>query len=256
MLHESRLRAAIDNNVAWCGAMARAHGVATNTDRDAWWAEGTMPDYYPNAISLTRGVEPAVVSERAREIDALSRFDWGVKDSFAEIDLSDAGFHRLFDGTWLDALPAEGDVAADAELSALPLTWRRIEDDRSLQQWERAWGGSHAARSRRIFPASLLTDARVHVLSASLARDRHEIRGGAVLFVANEAVGITNVFAKALAESEVFTSLCTHTRGQHPATPQVLYTSDDASLAAASRNGFSLLGPLSVWVRAPVGLRD
>ncbi len=253
MLHENRLRIAIDNNVAWCAAMARSHAVTTSTDQDAWWADGSMPDFYPNAITLTRGVDPAVVAERVPSIDAVARADWGVKDSFGELNLSDFGFHRLFDATWLDALPVEGGPSTDDEISAPPLTWRRIDDDRSLRQWERTWGGAHAARTRRIFSASLLSDTRVQVLSASLPRDRHEIRGGAVVFVTPEGVGITNVFARALAESDVFTSLCTHIRAQHPATPLVMYTADDVSLAAASRNGFSLLGPLSVWRREPLG---
>ena len=48
--------AAVRNNAAWVDAVARSHGVTTRGDSRTWRADGRMPPFYPNLVTI----DPAV----------------------------------------------------------------------------------------------------------------------------------------------------------------------------------------------------
>ena len=79
--------AAVANNASWCDVVSTAHGCATRTDHLAWSTSTRPPAYYPDAVTL---------SPATRAGDILDRIDaspgCGVKDSFASLDLTAAGW--------------------------------------------------------------------------------------------------------------------------------------------------------------------
>ena len=90
--------AAARNNAAWVDAVARSHGVPTRSDGTAWRADGRMPPFYPNLVTLDPAVEPGpLLADPPRGAAA----GWGLKDSFAGLDLALQGFVPAFDAVWL-----------------------------------------------------------------------------------------------------------------------------------------------------------
>ena len=92
---------AVRNNVEWCDSVCRRHGLAPVFDGDVWWCAERTPPFYPDAMTLARGVSAA---------DVLAHIDLSpgcsVKDSYAELELD--GFDVLFEAQWI-ALEGEGE---------------------------------------------------------------------------------------------------------------------------------------------------
>ncbi len=91
------LRAAIDNNVRWCDAVCRAHGLAPDRRARVWSCPTRTPAHYPDAITIT---EDVTVRQVLSTIDT-SHPGASVKDSFACLDLAPDGFTELFRARWI-----------------------------------------------------------------------------------------------------------------------------------------------------------
>ena len=214
MNDELVLAAAVRNNVEWCDAMCRAHGIAGEADDDAWIWPVRTPPYYPDAVTLRPSGSAAAV---------LARIDAGpgcsIKDSFATLHLP--GFEVIVEGSWLyrPSGPARG-----AEWSAVTAS--------ELPEWERAWG-----EPRGLFVPALLANAQFVA-----ARSGGRIVAGAILNRSDDVVGISNVFGGDWAGAAATAARL------YPGMPLVGYAAGD-DLAAASRQGFEVVGPLRVWMR-------
>jgi hypothetical protein len=140
----------------------------------------------------------------------------------------------LFDAHWLwrdeNAVPAVLDG----------LRWRRVDDQRGLADWERAWRGGVLA-PQRIFRAELLSDRRAAFLGGFDAADT--ILAGGIVYNAAGASGITNVFGS---RRQLMSALAWLVPG-HP----IVGYERGSALKSAERNGFQVLGPLRVWTRGP-----
>jgi hypothetical protein len=130
--------------------------------------------------------------------------------------------------------------APDADIgSSGILRWRRIDDERSLAAWERAWRGADG-KSQRIFRRELLLDRRAIVLGGM---DRQEtIRAGGIAYDAAGALGLTNIFGPRPDFIHALAAML-------PARQMVGYEAG-ADLQSAEQTGFRLLGPLRVWVKS------
>jgi hypothetical protein len=102
-------RVAARNNAAWCDAVVRSHGLGGRFDDDAWTCPQRTPPYYPDAVTLVAEVDVTALLAR---IDTESP-GCSVKDSFAAIDLSAAGFEVLFDAEWIASPASVAPVAPD-----------------------------------------------------------------------------------------------------------------------------------------------
>ena len=91
------VRAAARNNAEWCAAMSRSHGLAGEFGTQAWAAPAPTPLYYPDAVTLVPGVDPAALTA---QIDPTAP-GASVKGSFADLDLTQAGFQVLFGAQWI-----------------------------------------------------------------------------------------------------------------------------------------------------------
>jgi hypothetical protein len=233
MRAEALLRAAVANNARWCDAVCRSHGhPGTFTDRVWVSARHALP-FYPNAITLSLDVTTA---ETGADQDPSRPY--GVKDSFARLDLAAAGLAPLFDADWISFLPEPEGPAEDG------LLWDPVADPAELAEWESAWAGGEAAG---LFRPALLADPRCTVLAC---RRGGAVAGGAIAYSTAGVTGLSNVFKTALSPGPLWVSAVRAVAGLRPGLPVVGYE-HGADLDAARQAGCRILGPLRIWARAP-----
>lgn len=230
-LNDARATAA-RNNATWCARVCRSHGLVTTVTEGAWTSASRTPPYYPDAVTLTPELS---VPEILAAIDPSP--GCSIKDSFASLDLTDHGFHVLFDAEWIVRPPiVEMPVAAGTR-------WEVVRDEALFRRWERAWRGDDGPPG--VLRADLMTDASIAVLAA---RRGHAVDGGAILNDAAGVVGISNVFSRTSAAPPDWAGCLALATTLHPTAPLVGYESGEL-LDVALRHGFESAGPLRVWLR-------
>src|SRR4051794_28584974 len=123
MSSASLVRAAARNNAEWCHAFCRTYGVVGRIESDLWSSQVRTPLLFPDAVTLS----PIIAGRRIIEVIDASE-GCSVKDSFAFLDLSAAGFSPLFRAHWVVKKP-------DARHPPAP-RWLRITTEAELQEWE------------------------------------------------------------------------------------------------------------------------
>jgi hypothetical protein len=223
------LDAAVQNNAEWCDSMCWAHGLPTERDSAVWSSRSRTPPLYPDAVTLRPRVS-------ANEV--LDRIDTGpgcsVKDSFADLDLSAAGFRILFDAQWIAFPSAPPD---------LDERWEVTRDPHALAEWERAWADGDEPAG--LFRPGLLARSNVEFLATR--RDGH-IVAGALLSRSATVVGLSNLFTASEDLDGAWAGAIAAVATHHPGLPVVGYERGE-DLAAALRHGFETIGPLRVWLR-------
>jgi hypothetical protein len=183
-------------------------------------------------------LEPTASGESVlAEIDTVTP-GCSVKDSFACLDLSPAGFRVLLDAKWLHR-PAR----PPPETEAVGPRWMQIRHADALSGWERSWSGSDNPIG--LFPAALLRERAVAVLGA-YSGDR--VVGGAIANRSVSVVGLSNLFTMDGELDNAWRACLVALIEHFPDLPVVAYE-HGASLAAALRNGFEVTGALRVWVK-------
>ena len=208
--------AAAHDNAVWCAAVCRATGIASRIDGGFWAADAPTPDGYPEAVTLEPGRSPEIVAA------ALPTGATSVKDSFADLDLTGAGFRVLFEARWI----------AHAPVSPRPSGLRVVSSPDELAAWAAVHGGE-------AFAPALLEDPTVVVLASG-----DPITAGAVLTDAGAVIGVSNVFGGASAYSAVVGEAARRFPGR-----TVVGWEAGEDLAAAEAAGFRAIGDLRVWVR-------
>ncbi|HEY7279908.1 MAG TPA: hypothetical protein VH594_28345 [Trebonia sp.] len=229
------LDAAVANNASWCDAVCRSHGYPGTFNSRLWASTGHRLRFYPNAITLHPGVTETEVLAAA----GPSR-PFAVKDSFARLDLALAGFRLLAEASWI----AREDVPAGPPDDGLAL--EPVTSPGELGDWERTWadagnGGSDVP----VFQPGLLSDPRCVILAC---RREDTVIAGAVVYAADRAAGISNLFCAGLAPDRLWAGIQPTVASLRPHLPVVGYEGG-ASLKAAQRAGFHVLGTLRIWVR-------
>ncbi|MFI5778073.1 hypothetical protein [Nocardia sp. NPDC051570] len=96
-MDDELVRIAAHNNALWCDAICRSHGIAGEFEATAWTSAHRTPPLYPDAVTLGPQVAAGDILARIdRETPGAS-----IKDSFARLDLADAGFRVLFEAQWI-----------------------------------------------------------------------------------------------------------------------------------------------------------
>jgi len=233
---DARLVAAVNDNARWCHLVCSTHGIAGRFDEDAWVSARRTPPMYPDAVTLDDDVSTEALLARIDRAAGCS-----IKDSFATLDLTAAGFDVLFDGQWLWRARATPPGAS-------ALRWDLVERPEDLRAWSLAHGGGST------FSPALLEERSVTILAA---RDRRGgLVAGAVATEDDEAIGISNVFAVGVDDdgeraapgfAAVFAEATAAIVRQFPDRSVVGYLST-GRLAAARAAGFEMIGPLRVWL--------
>ena len=175
------LHAAVINNARWCDAVCRSHGYPGELTGQLWIGARHALPFYPNAITLSPDVTAA---EATAGQDPARAF--GVKDSFARLDLGPQGLTPLFEAEWivLAALPDRND-----------LSWDTVTNPGGLATWEAAWAGDGEVTG--LFRPALLTDPDCAILT------RHRdgaLVGGVIAYTSDGVTGISNVFKSGIAD--------------------------------------------------------
>ncbi|MDH6115257.1 hypothetical protein P3T36_004176 [Kitasatospora sp. MAP12-15] len=227
------VQAAARNNAEWCSAMSRSHGLAGEFGVQAWAAPARTPLYYPDAVTLLPGADAAALAAR---IDTAAP-GASVKDSFADLDLTGAGFHVLFEAQWIHR-------PASAPAIASELAWDVAGDAQTLRAWAVAWDGGDGQAD--LFRPELLDDPATFVLAGRAADGR--VVAGAVASRSDQVVGVSNVFAADGGADAAWPVVLEAVHRLFPTLPVVGYEHGQ-DLAAAVRHGFEAVGPLRVWLR-------
>jgi hypothetical protein len=239
------LAQAVHNNAVWCDTVCRAQGIPGEFHEAIWVNRHPAPPFYPNAVTLTHEPENptqlAYIDELARRLPGA----WGVKDSFAAIDLAPAGFQILFEAKWLFREPELSRPKAK-----LPgVRWHRLTESAALAAWETAWRGETPGEaepeSTRILHPPLLSNGNVAVIAGDRAG---QTIAGVIASRTVDVVGVSNLF---VAEQEA-----EHTRAGciavvmelFPGLPLVGYEAS-RDLVEMQALGFEELGPLRIWLK-------
>ena len=240
-IENNPLYLAVYNNALWCDSICRSHNVPGEFLEMAWMNRYQPPLYYPDLITLTPTTIMDFQQGPIAELLAVRRNQTiSVKDSFALLDLTPIGFHRLFEAQWIfreasTVLPFDG--TAD-------LQWQRITSERELIRWEAAWSDTPLS-ANRIFLPSLLEDGDTCIMAAN--KD-NQIVAGAIANKAANVVGLSNVFTPTDNAELYWRGFLSIIAAHYPSLPVVGYEQDD-SLPLALQAGFTTSGPLTVWIK-------
>ncbi|MQS18121.1 hypothetical protein F7Q99_39535 [Streptomyces kaniharaensis] len=225
------VRAAARNNAEWCAVMNRSHGSSSEFGRQAWSAPVRTPLHYPDAVTLVPGADVAAL---------LARIDTGVpgacvKDSFADLDLTQEGFQVLFDAQWIHRPASAPDAAPES-------VWDVVGNPEMLRAWALAWDDGEG--NADLFRPELLDDPATFVLAGQ--GDDGRVVSGAVASRSNHVVGISNVFALEGGADAAWPAVLNAVHWLFPTLPVVGYEHGE-DLNAAVRHGFEAIGPLRIW---------
>ncbi|WP_405525882.1 hypothetical protein [Streptomyces canus] len=212
--------------------MSRSHGLEGEFGDEAWAAPVRTPLYYPDAVTLVSGAGPAAVVSR---IDTTAP-GASVKDSFADLDLTEAGFQVLFEAQWIHR-------PASAPATASELAWDVAGDPDTLRAWALAWDNGDG--NADLFRPELLDAPATFVLSGHSADGG--VVAGAVASLSDQVVGISNVFALDGGPDVAWPVLLDAVHWLFPTLQVVGYEHGD-DLAVAVRHGFEPVGPLRIWL--------
>ncbi|WP_329560826.1 hypothetical protein [Kitasatospora sp. NBC_01266] len=229
---QSLVRTAARNNADWCAAMSRSHDLAGEFGAQAWAAPARTPLYYPDAVTLVPGADPTALVAR---IDTAAP-GASVKDSFADLDLTGAGFRVLFEAQWIHR-------PAGAPGAASELGWEVAGDPGTLRAWALAWDDGDG--NADLFRPELLDDPDTFVLAGRSADGR--VVAGAVASRSDHVVGVSNVFALEGGAEAAWPGVLDAVHRLFPGLPVVGYEHGE-DLAVAVRHGFEPVGPLRVWL--------
>ena len=234
---EALLYAAVMNNARWCDAVCRSHGYPGEFTGRLWSSPRHALPFYPNAITLS----PDVPAAEATAGQDPSR-PFGIKDSFARLDLAPEGLTPLFSAEWIALLPAPDEPSAGDDLS-----WETVTDPGELARWEAAWSSDGDGDVTGLFRPALLADLHCAVLAC---RRDGTLVGGATAYTTGGVTGISNVFRSEMADGPLWAGVVRAVAKLRPGLPIVGYEHGE-DLAAARQVGFRVLGPLRVWARRP-----
>jgi hypothetical protein len=225
---DGRLLWAVHNNARWCDLVCRSHRIETSFAPDLWVTLQRAPRFYPDAVTLRRGVAEASVMSAISPGPGAA-----VKDSYAALDLGRHGFDELFEARW---------IACDPQaVESTPAPWTVVQTEDDLVAW------TTAAGLTGILGGELLQYSNVRFLAA---HGQDGISAGAVAHLTGPAVGVSNVFTATMGEDEAWARIRTAVASVFPSATLVGYE-QGVSLQAAIAAGFREVGPLRVWVSPP-----
>jgi hypothetical protein len=210
-------------NAEWCDAACRSLGLRTSWAGEAWTAADRTPDGYPDAVTLTRGVDPVALLTRVVGTSGCS-----VKDSFAEMDLAPLGFRVLFHATWIRR-------SASDVLAPLELGWHEARTPADLQEWSKG-------HDLDIFVPALLEVEDLRFFHAGPRQ------AGFALHRTGDVVSVSNTIAVGVAPTTVWSDMVALAGRAFPGRDLVGYELG-ADLDAALAVGFVKTAPLQVWIR-------
>jgi len=235
---------AAHNNAHWCDTVCRAHGIPGEFHEHLWIDRHPVPRFYPNAVTLSARSGVADQLAAIRDLVAAAPLaSFGVKDSFATLDLAPLAFHILFEAHWLWRAASRPPPAP----LGTGLTWTTVQEPADLSRWEAAWNGVPAEKPStlppRTFLPALLNDPDIRFIAGYADR---QIVAGAIANRTGDVVGVSNVFSPEADAARCWAGCLATIIDAFPRLPLVGYERGN-ELAIAQALGFEVVGPLRVW---------
>ncbi|WP_339377553.1 hypothetical protein [Calothrix sp. NIES-2100] len=211
-----------------------------------WVNQHETPRFYPNAVTLSRTEES---TEQMEWIQYLAKSglsgEWGVKDSFCKLDLAPLGFRLLFQAEWIYRSASQ----PRPDVNIVGVRWVKLDRQSDLADWEAAWNGDSAKKTRQkqppIFLPSLLANEDIAVIAAY---QEYQIVAGAIANRAVDSVGLTNIFTPTANAENFLCSCIAKVIDIFPDLPIVGYETGQEVTKLQTFN-FEPLGSLRIWVR-------
>lgn len=223
------LAEAVSNNAAWCDAIASSHNVPTNWNESVWLSKHLMPRFYPNIITLKND---SVIDKEIDSITPVLPSGWGIKDSFAVLNLGSNGFSVAFEALWYCRVPTNGVIENFKQHHQVQTVKTQLE----LNRWASAWGDG-----TDIFNAALLEKQCVELM---YVEHHNNIVAGLATNLSGYSVGISNAFGS---PNELLSCVASVIE-KNPDKGLVGY-GDQTEMALLSKIGFRNIGDLRVWER-------
>jgi hypothetical protein len=242
---------AAHNNAHWCDTVCRAHGTPGEFHDYLWLNRHSVPRFYPNVVTLSAlsGVADQLAAIRDL-VATVPLVSFGVKDSFATLELAPLAFHILFEAHWLWRAASRPPPAP----LGTGLSWTTVQQSDDLIRWEAAWNGVPAEDPStlppRTFLPALLADADIRFIAGYA--DQH-IVAGAIANRTGDVVGVSNVFAPDADAAGCWAGCLATIIDAFPGLPLVGYERGNG-LIIAQALGFEVVGPLRVWGNAEPSL--
>ncbi len=239
-MHEL-IEAAVQDNAAWCRFVSfELNHVPVIDVHGGVLFRGNVPAFYPNFVSTSAGA--AKRSEGAL-VNTLGELHlppgFGIKDSYANLDLSHFGYHRVIEAQWI-ALEMRKRVF-DSTHQDFTTPW--VTSPVELEAWLTA--ARLSCFDTNQFFSSAVDSSRVSFLSVK--NDGYVI-AGAVFTKFSEAIGVSNVFSTS-PDVPIWSLIIQAGQERFGSATLVDWESGDA-LDEARRAGVICLQPLRVWVNS------
>lgn len=229
------LLAAVENNALWCDLVCRLNKVPGKFDVSFWANNKIAPPLYPNIITL----KP--ISNNHDELERLHLLlktcqlsTFFIKDSFCELDLSGLKFKKIIDAQWIAMEPSRMDWKNSP--------WQRVNSVSKLAPWIRSWKEREKMHTE-VFKPQILTEEDVWICGLYAG---NQFIQGAILYMNDNSVGISNVFSKTGTDRNFWSELVDFIGVNFPGRVIVGYESGD-NLISAREAEFEAIGNLAIW---------
>ena len=235
---------AIANNIGFYEEIFRSHNIRFFKTNTVFYTPQTALPMTSNIVTRSRGWQPDVHFQQIDTAAINAGWEsWSITDSFSVLNLSQFGFTRLIDATWLYL---EGNAFRRSDISS-GLRWDLIKGRRELAAWRLAWNKNeiNGNVADLIFAARLLENPRMHSIAGY---EGERLVAGCILNRTEPVFGISNFFAaddSAATWSDMIefirTSVTSNDLVSYEQAPVI-----DRSLAGL---GFEKVGDLTVWIK-------
>lgn len=231
---DNRLIAAVLNNSQWCQAVARAFGAESFLTPELWFSPSPLPRFYPNLITVSPTSKEAAAA-KIQELLSLELGDeFGIKDSFSNLNIEQMGFRAAINGQWVYLASAVAICQPNTEL-------RTVKTANDLVSWESSWANGSVI-NQRTFCDGLLDEKDLVFIHD------HNRKRGCVLNRTGDVVGISNVFDAGGDSKSALADCISFAKTRFPDFPIVGWAPVSEENTYVSL-GFEAIGSLRVWIR-------
>ena len=225
---EIETKQAIDNNIALCEYVAKAHGIQPVLIDGVWMSPQPMPPYYPNLITTLPNLD---ISNHIEQLKDVLSPGWGIKDSYSKLDLGTCGFKVAVSGCWFSVLASANTQYSYSDDSSVEIVRNGVD----FRRWITAWD---SAMDEKIFPQD---SWRSKELEFVFVKRSNQVVGGFLLNRTSCSIGLSNWFGDLDLVNWALTQVISPSQ-------RIVGYANDRELDELSDFGFESLHAMNVWI--------
>lgn len=238
-MNEKLVKAIINNNDLY-EAVFKAQNLNWRRNDSICYCLEKTPPFYSNLVTVSDDWRPDEIFRRIDAKFAAENWDeWGIKDSFAVLDLTEFGFKKLFDAEWI-YLKAENFKPLEI---AGELKYKVIENDRELSNWKIIWDADEKIGNEIFYPQML---ENPDVFFVAGFEEEKQVSGCLVNKTA-DVLGVSNFFAPS-EKPHYWSETVAYIFDKMGAADIVGYERSEI-VEELKKIGFEAEGDLTVWLK-------